>query len=139
MTTTDKKEKEYYYNVSNVKTQTLWIGNLTKNVPSELLERIFSRYGKVSNCRIIPENPGSTRLYGFADFCPNNSKDMDKMFNATIIIDGVKIKIKLAKGRPSAKSQRIQRLKDYNHEKMEERRRKKEERDARWFSMAERD
>lgn len=120
----NKNDKPFYYfppqelldlsrNEDN--TNTIWIGNLSNNVDAETLTKAFSRYGKVSNSRIIPSKNELIDHYGFIDI---ESDCIEKILNDEIIIDDVKVKARLAKHKPSARSQKIERYKKYLREKL---------------------
>jgi len=48
--------------------QTLYIGNLYYEVTDEQLQRVFSRFGEVASARIVFDNRGLSRGFGYVEF-----------------------------------------------------------------------
>ncbi|MFO8191876.1 MAG: RNA-binding protein [Firmicutes bacterium ML8_F2] len=79
--------------------KTLYVGNIPWSTKENELEKFFSQYGEVLECRIITERAtGRSRGYGFVEV---NDETMEEMMEKTngVELEGRKLVVNEAKPR----------------------------------------
>ncbi|MCF0159226.1 MAG: RNA-binding protein [Bacteroidaceae bacterium] len=112
--------------------KTIFFDNLPKQADTNFLKFIIKQFGRGYDIRIIPNKDKDGLQYGFAEMIDEEADALLEFFNQhTLKFMDVTIRIRLAKGQISARSERINQMKKKRQQAILERKKRRLAREMR--------
>ena len=77
-----------------IPTYPVWVGSLKETIKDSDLKRVFSKFGTVANCKIMRDEHGKSKKFGYVNFYKLEEAEAAAEKRAGFQIGGVSIKTK---------------------------------------------